>query len=171
VVLVIVVSLIGFWEWGSALLMATSIPVTLARTLGFMQLLFLDIQQMSIALLIIALGLLVDDLVGGRWRAQAGTGAGQEPLGGSLARAGQALEGDPQRYHHQCRCLADVPPNEGRRQELHLQHAGDYRLFAGRLAPDFDDLHSAPGVLSAAGEGGAGRHPSAVLQPRCRFRD
>jgi multidrug efflux pump subunit AcrB len=89
VVLVIVVSLIGFWEWGSALLMATSIPVTLARTFGFMQLLFLDIQQVSIALLIIALGLLVDDLVGGRWRAQAGTGAGQEPLGGSLARAGQ----------------------------------------------------------------------------------
>jgi len=63
VVLVIVVSLIGFWEWRSALLMAISIPVTLAMTLGFMQLLGLDIQQMSIASLIIALGLLVDDPV------------------------------------------------------------------------------------------------------------
>jgi multidrug efflux pump subunit AcrB len=63
VVLVIVVSLIGFWEWRSALLMAISIPVTLAMTFGFMQLLGLDIQQMSIASLIIALGLLVDDPV------------------------------------------------------------------------------------------------------------
>ena len=63
VMLVIVVSLIGFWEWRSALLMAISIPVTLAMTFGFMQLLGLDIQQMSIASLIIALGLLVDDPV------------------------------------------------------------------------------------------------------------
>jgi multidrug efflux pump subunit AcrB len=60
---VIVVSLIGFWEWRSALLMAISIPVTLAMTFGFMQLLGLDIQQISIASLIIALGLLVDDPV------------------------------------------------------------------------------------------------------------
>jgi multidrug efflux pump subunit AcrB len=63
VVLVILVSLIGFWEWRSALLMAISIPITLAMTFGFMQLLGLDIQQMSIASLIIALGLLVDDPV------------------------------------------------------------------------------------------------------------
>lgn len=63
VVLVILVSLIGFWEWRSALVMAISIPVTLAMTFGFMQLLGLDIQQMSIASLIIALGLLVDDPV------------------------------------------------------------------------------------------------------------
>src|SRR5262249_61493468 len=63
VVLVIVVSVIGFWEWRSALLMAISIPVTLAMTFGFMQLVGLDIQQISIASLIIALGLLVDDPV------------------------------------------------------------------------------------------------------------
>src|SRR5947207_6521413 len=63
IALVILVSLIGFWEWRSALLMAISIPVTLAMTFGFMQLLGLDIQQMSIASLIIALGLLVDDPV------------------------------------------------------------------------------------------------------------
>src|SRR5205085_513775 len=63
IVLVILVSLIGFWEWRSALVMAISIPVTLAMTFGFMQLLGLDIQQMSIASLIIALGLLVDDPV------------------------------------------------------------------------------------------------------------
>ena len=63
VVLVVLVSLVGFWEWRSALLMAVSIPITLAMTFGLMQLVGLDIQQMSIASLIIALGLLVDDPV------------------------------------------------------------------------------------------------------------
>src|SRR4029453_5895688 len=46
-----------------ALLMALSIPITLAMTFGLMQIVGLDIQQMSIASLIIALGLLVDDPV------------------------------------------------------------------------------------------------------------
>jgi multidrug efflux pump subunit AcrB len=63
VLLVVLVSFVGFWEWRSALLMALCIPVTLAMTFGFMHLLGLDIQQMSIAALIIALGLLVDDPV------------------------------------------------------------------------------------------------------------
>lgn len=63
IVLVVIVSLIGFWEWRSALLMAISIPVTLAMTFGLMRLLGLDLQQVSIASLIIALGLLVDDPV------------------------------------------------------------------------------------------------------------
>jgi multidrug efflux pump subunit AcrB len=63
VLLVVLVSLVGFWEWRSALLMALSIPITLAMTFGLMQLAGLDIQQMSIASLIIALGLLVDDPV------------------------------------------------------------------------------------------------------------
>jgi multidrug efflux pump subunit AcrB len=63
IVLVIVISLIGFWDWRSALLMAISIPVTLALTFGFASLLGIDLQQVSIATLIIALGLLVDDPV------------------------------------------------------------------------------------------------------------
>ena len=33
--LVVIVSLVGFWEWRSALLMALSIPITLAMTFGF----------------------------------------------------------------------------------------------------------------------------------------
>ena len=61
--LVILVSLIGFWEWRSALLMALSIPLTLLMTFGMMSVLGIDIQQVSIATLIIALGLLVDDPV------------------------------------------------------------------------------------------------------------
>jgi multidrug efflux pump subunit AcrB len=63
VVLVVLVSLIGFWEWRSALLMALSIPLTLAMTFGMMSVLGIDLQQVSIASLIIALGLLVDDPV------------------------------------------------------------------------------------------------------------
>ena len=63
VALVVLVSLLGFWEWRSALLMALSIPVTLAMTFGMMLLLGIDLQQVSIASLIIALGLLVDDPV------------------------------------------------------------------------------------------------------------
>src|SRR5262249_59841697 len=63
VVVVVFVAFVGFWEWRSAVLMALSIPITLAMTFGLMQIIGLDIQQMSIASLIIALGLLVDDPV------------------------------------------------------------------------------------------------------------
>src|SRR5262249_19341206 len=61
--LVVLVALIGFWEWRSALLMALSIPITLAMTFGMMSVLGIDLQQVSVASLIIALGLLVDDPV------------------------------------------------------------------------------------------------------------
>jgi len=63
IALVVLVALIGFWEWRSALLMALSIPVTLAMTFGFLHVLGIDVQQVSVASLIIALGLLVDDPV------------------------------------------------------------------------------------------------------------
>ena len=63
IILVVLVSLVGFWEWRSALLMAVSIPITLAMTFGMMHILGVDLQQISIASLIIALGLLVDDPV------------------------------------------------------------------------------------------------------------
>jgi multidrug efflux pump subunit AcrB len=63
VALVVIVALIGFWEWRSALLMALSIPITLAMTFGMCYLLGVDLQQVSVATLIIALGLLVDDPV------------------------------------------------------------------------------------------------------------
>jgi multidrug efflux pump subunit AcrB len=63
IVLVVLVALVGFWEWRSALLMALSIPITLAMTFGMMRLVGMDVQQISIGSLIIALGLLVDDPV------------------------------------------------------------------------------------------------------------
>jgi len=52
-----------FMEWRSALLVAIAIPITVAMTMGVAHLLGIDIQQVSIAALIIALGLLVDDPV------------------------------------------------------------------------------------------------------------
>jgi len=63
IAIIIVVGFIGFREWRSALVLALSIPLTLAMTFAFMWALGLDIQQMSIAALILALGLLVDDPV------------------------------------------------------------------------------------------------------------
>jgi multidrug efflux pump subunit AcrB len=59
VVIVVLVALV-FMEWRSALLVAISIPVTVAFTLGLSQMVGIDLQQVSIAALIIALGLLVD---------------------------------------------------------------------------------------------------------------
>ncbi len=63
IALVVLIALIGFWEWRSALVMALAIPITLAMTFAFMRALGIDLQQVSIASLIIALGLLVDDPV------------------------------------------------------------------------------------------------------------
>jgi len=62
VAIVIAVALI-FMERRSAILVAASVPLTLAMTFGLMRLLGVDLQQVSIASLIIALGLLVDDPV------------------------------------------------------------------------------------------------------------
>src|SRR5467141_3072897 len=60
IVLVVAVSLIGFWEWRLALIMALAIPITLAMTFGVSYMLGIDLQQVAVATLIIALGLLVD---------------------------------------------------------------------------------------------------------------
>src|SRR5712672_4669478 len=60
IILVVFVSLIGFWEWRLALIMALAIPITLAMTFGVVYMMGIDLQQVSVATLIIALGLLVD---------------------------------------------------------------------------------------------------------------
>jgi multidrug efflux pump subunit AcrB len=56
VILVVLVALVGFWEWRSAVLLALSIPLTLALAFGMAATLGIDLQQVSIASLIIALG-------------------------------------------------------------------------------------------------------------------
>src|SRR5262249_30185383 len=57
-----------------------SIPITLAMTFGFMHLLGIDLQQVSIASLIIALGLLVDDPVVAGDAIKRSLADGQPPL-------------------------------------------------------------------------------------------
>jgi multidrug efflux pump len=80
IALVVLVSLIGFWEWRSALLMALSIPITLAMTFGMLAILGVDLQQISIGSLIIALGLLVDDPVVAGDAIKRELAAGHRPL-------------------------------------------------------------------------------------------
>jgi multidrug efflux pump subunit AcrB len=60
IALVVLVALVGFWDWRAAMLMAASIPLSLAMAFGVVQVMGIDIQQVSIATLIISLGLLVD---------------------------------------------------------------------------------------------------------------
>ena len=59
VVIVIIVGLF-LMDWRSALVLATAVPLTVAMTLIGMQMLHIPLQQISIAALIIALGMLVD---------------------------------------------------------------------------------------------------------------
>ncbi len=59
IIIVVLVSIL-FMEWRSALLVAICIPITVAMALGMAQLIRIDLQQVSIAALIIALGMLVD---------------------------------------------------------------------------------------------------------------
>jgi multidrug efflux pump subunit AcrB len=80
VILVVLIALIGFWEWRSALLMAISMPITLAMTFGMAHLVHIDLQQVSIATLIIALGLLVDDPVVANDAIKRELGAGVPPI-------------------------------------------------------------------------------------------
>lgn len=62
-VLVVVLVALFLMDWRSAAVVATAIPLTIALTLGGMSLLGLPLHQISIAALIIALGMLVDDPV------------------------------------------------------------------------------------------------------------
>jgi multidrug efflux pump subunit AcrB len=63
IIMVVLVALIGFRDWRSALLMLLAIPLTVSMTFGIVHMLGINIQQVSIVGLIIALGLLVDDPV------------------------------------------------------------------------------------------------------------
>ena len=102
IILVVLVSLIGFWEWRLALIMALAIPITLAMTFGIVYMLGIDLQQVSIASLIIALGLLVDVPVvsgDGIKRHLAEAVSAQDGL---LARPYEACHSDFLRDNHEC---------------------------------------------------------------------
>jgi multidrug efflux pump subunit AcrB len=79
VLLVVAVALVGFRGWRSAAVLALSIPVTLALTFVLMRLVGVDLQQVSIGALILALGLLVDDPVVAADAAQRRVEQGEPP--------------------------------------------------------------------------------------------
>lgn len=62
-VVVVVLVALFLMDWRSALVVATAIPLTVSMTFGGMALLGIPLHQISIAALIIALGMLVDDPV------------------------------------------------------------------------------------------------------------
>lgn len=62
-VLVVIAVALLLMEWRAALIVALAIPLTIAMTVGGMQIAGLALHQISIAALIIALGMLVDDPV------------------------------------------------------------------------------------------------------------
>lgn len=62
-VIIVVLVALCLMDWRSAFVVATAIPLTIALTAGGMQLLGVPLHQISIAALIISLGMLVDDPV------------------------------------------------------------------------------------------------------------
>jgi len=83
VILVVLIAFLGFWEWRAATLMMLSIPLTLAMTFGALYTLGVDLQQVSVATLIIALGLLVDDPVVAGDAIKRELNAGEPPVAAS----------------------------------------------------------------------------------------
>jgi hypothetical protein len=178
IALVVIVALIGFWDWRAAMLMAASIPLTLAMAFGICQVMGIDIQQVSIATLIIALGLLVDMPV------VAGDAIKRELAHGSprslAAWIGpeQARQGDHLRHHHQRRRLPAVPAADRGHVFLPLQPARRDERDAGRLGDRLVHVHAArrllPDQAAEAGRGADGRAAKArlrrVLLPRRRLR-
>ena len=100
IILVVIVSLIGFWDWRSALLMGLAIPITLFITFGMSHMLGIDLQQVSIATLIIALGLLVDVPVVAGDANQEPVGSGSAAAHGLVGGADKTHRGDHLRHYH-----------------------------------------------------------------------
>ena len=165
IVLVVIVALVGFWDWRAAALMAASIPLTLAMTFGIVHVLGIDIQQVSIATLIIALGLLVDMPVvaGDAIKRELGSGSPQRPC--VMDWADQTGEGDCVCHNHEYRCLSTVPHADRRHLFLPLQFAGCDDLHAGRVCHRFVHVHAVDRVLpdQAAEKGGRADGRSGVL--------
>ena len=156
IVLVVLVSLIGFWEWRSALLMALSIPITLAMTFGMMHVLGIDLQQVSIASLIIALGLLVDDPVVAGDAIKRELAAGQPPI--VAAWLGPTKLATAILFATITNIVAYLPflLLHRRHRQVHLQPAGRAHLLAGGVAHRVDDVHPAARLLPAAAAAEAG---------------
>ena len=136
IVLVVLVSWIGFWEWRSAALMAISIPITLAMTFGTLYFLGIDIQQVSVATLIIALGLLVDDPVIAGDSIKRMLGEGHPNIIAAWLGPTQACYSDYVCHSHEYRGLSAVSDGERKHRRISIQSSDrdDVALLASRIA-------------------------------------
>ena len=131
------------------LLVAVSIPLTVAMTLGICQLLGIDLQQVSIAAMIIALGLLVDDPV------VAGDAINRELAHGQPRDVAAWL--GPQKlarailYATVTNCVAFLPLLlvRGKTGEFIYSLPVVVTAALGQQPHRLDDLHAAAGLLPA----------------------
>ena len=107
IALVILVAFVGFLEWRSTLLVAISIPLSLALAFGMMNTLGIDLQQISIASLIIALGLLVDDPIVATDAIKREVAAGRPPV--TAAWLGPTLLAKPMYFTTATAIVAYLP--------------------------------------------------------------
>ena len=150
IILVVIVSLLGFWEWRLALIMALAIPITLAMTFGIVYMLGIDLQQVSIATLIIALGLLVDVPVVSGDGIKRGLGGRVATHGRMLARPHETCNRDFLRDDHEYHRLFAIPDAHRQyRRILEEPTRGDDCVSALR-ALCFHDVCSVPGLLHFA---------------------
>ena len=147
IVLVVLLALVGFWEWRSAALMAISIPLTLAMTFGMMDVLGVDIQQVSIASLIIALGLLVDDPVVAIDAVKRELDTGKPRPGFGVAWANKTRHCDYVRHHNEHCGLSSDAVDHRTDRKLHEESAGGDFLRARGISNRIDDVRSTAGLL------------------------
>jgi hypothetical protein len=157
-ILVVVIAFVGFLEWRSTLLMAMSIPITLAMTFGIAQLVGVDLQQISID----------SDHCAGPSRGRSGgrqrrhqerAGGRHAPSGRRLDRADQTRPRHPVRHADQYHCLPALPASYRYNGHIpaHAAHRDDGGIAL--FPPDFHDLHPPARLLlpEAAEEAAANR--------------
>ena len=138
--------------------MALSIPITLAMTFGFAHLLGIDLQQVSIATLIIALGLLVDDPVVAGDSIKRSLADSHPPV--IAAWLGPTKLAHAILFATITNIVAYIPffLLTGTTGEFLVQPAGRDDLCTGSVAPGVHDLYSLPRVLPAAADKKSGRN-------------
>ena len=166
IILVVIVSLIGFWDWRSALLMGLAIPITLFITFGMSHMLGIDLQQISIATLIIALGLLVDVPVVAGDAIKNSAGGGSAAAHRRVAGADKAHQGDHLRHHHQHRRLPAVPDPARGHGRILVQPAHRADLLSGGGVDRGDDVHPLPRLLLVEAETGTAHRGTAQERVR-----
>jgi hypothetical protein len=148
IALVVVIALIGFWEWRSALLMALSIPITLATTFGVAHMLHIDLQQVSHP--DHRARLIGGRSGGGQRRDQAATGGREWARQRRMARAHETRARHRLCHVDQYHCVSPVPDADGLDGRFSAQLAHRNGGGAALIAAGCHDVCTAAWLLSAA---------------------